>query len=603
MKISDYADSNQLSLYKKFPSTHYLSNPKNVLNTLAWITFFRKNIHRLAIDYLGISLYPYQALVLYLMGIGNFTNIIGSRSIAKSFLIALYACCKAILYPNSQIVVASATVGQAELIISKKIQDELMNASPQLRKEIADIKRVNGKLKVFFHNGSTIVVVPALDSARGERSTLLIREENRMIDKKIDDSVLSPFQVTRFTPYIKLSPYDKMPELKEEPEDVYITSSWLDDGHWMWNIADTAFKDMLNHGTSYLLAFDESVVLKHGIKTKKQLERERKKLDSLSWRIEYLNERVKENTSAFFNYQELARQQKILRPFYPRKLIDVLSHKKNLYELPKQSGEIRIVSCDMAFIQGDKNDNSIFSCIRLLPESTTHTLSDKSVETNNGYRRQIPYIESIQGGDTDKQALRIRQLFEDFKADYIVLDLRNAGISVYDKLAKVMYDDERNIEYSPLSCMNNDDVANRIKVPNANPCIFVIVASQKLNSEIAMKFKTTLQDNKIDLLIPFNKALEDQLPKMEEYQQAVLSGMEEQLFYEKPYIETQEFINETNNLICERKDQTGIIVISEKGNNRKDRYTSVSYGNYFASLLEQDLLSDNSDYETCVFIN
>ena len=32
MKISDYADSNQLSLYKKFPSTHYLSNPKNVLN-------------------------------------------------------------------------------------------------------------------------------------------------------------------------------------------------------------------------------------------------------------------------------------------------------------------------------------------------------------------------------------------------------------------------------------------------------------------------------------------------------------------------------------------------------------------------------------------
>ena len=90
---------------------------------------------------------------------------------------------------------------------------------------------------------------------------------------------------------------------------------------------------------------------------------------------------------------------------------------------------------------------------------------------------------------------------------------------------------------------------------------------------------------------------------MEEYQQAVLSGMEEQLFYEKPYIETQEFINETNNLICERKDQTGIIVISEKGNNRKDRYTSVSYGNYFASLLEQDLLSDNSDYDYIPLFN
>lgn len=603
MKINDYADTNQLNLYKKFPSTHYLSNPKTALNTYAWITFFRRNIHRLAVDYLGISLYPYQALILYLMGIGNFTNIVGSRSIAKSFLIALYSCCKAILFPNSMIVVASATIGQAELIISKKIQDELMNASPQLRKEISEIKRVNGKLKVFFHNGSTIVVVAALDSARGERSTVLVREENRMIAKKIDDAVLSPFQVTRFTPYIKLSPYDKMSELKEEPEDIYITSSWLDDGHWMWNIADNAFEDMISGGTSHLLAFDESVVLKHGIKTKKQLVRERKKLDSLSWRIEYLNERVKENTSAFFNYQELSRQQRLLRPFYPRRLVDVLSHKKNPYELPKQSGEIRVVACDMAFIQGDKNDNSIFSCIRALPESTTHILSDKSLEINNGYRRQIPYMESVQGGDTDKQALRIRQLFEDFKADYIVLDLRNAGIAIYDKLAKVMYDDERGIEYSPLSCMNDDNIANRIKVPNANPCIFVISASQKLNSEIAMMFKSTLQENKIDLLIPYNTALEEQLPKLPEYCQAVESSIDEQLFYEKPYIETQEFINETNNLICERKDQTGIVVISEKGANRKDRFTSVSYGNYYIALLEQDLLSDNSDYEYNVFIN
>lgn len=597
MKMSNYADENQIALYKKFPSKHYLSNQKNLLNTYAWITFFRRNVHRLAIDYLGILLYPYQALVLYLMGIGDFTNIIGSRSIAKSFLIALYSCCKAILYPNSMVVIASATVGQAELIVSKKIQDELMNASPQLRKEIKDIKRVNGKLKVFFHNGSTIVVVAALDTARGERSTLLIREENRMIDKKIDDSVLSPFQVTRFIPYIKLPPYDKMPELKEEPEDVYITSSWLDDGHWMWDIADNAFTDMLNNGTNYLLAFDESVVLKHGIKTKKQLERERKKLDSLSWRIEYLNERVKENTSAFFNYQELARQQRILRPFYPRKTIDVLSHKKNPHELPKQAGEIRIVACDMAFIQNSKNDNSIFSCMRLLPESVTHDISDKSLEISKGYRRQVPYIESVQGGDIDRQALRIRQLFEDFKADYIVLDTRNAGISVFDKLAKVMYDDERNVEYSPLSCMNDNNIAERIRIPDANPCIFVINAYQKLNSDIAIKFKMALRENKIDLLIPYNKAVEEQLPKLAEYTQAVSQSIDDQLFYEKPYIETQEFINETNNLVCERKDQTGIIVISEKGNNRKDRYTSISYGNYFASLLEQDLLSDDDNYD------
>ena len=77
-----------------------------------------------------------------------------------------------------------------------------------------------------------------------------------------------------------------------------------------------------------------------------------------------------------------------------------------------------------AVVTNDKNDNSIFTCIRALPESTTHTLADKSLEINKGYRRQVCYIESIQGGDIDRQSLRIRQLFEDFEADYIVLDMR-----------------------------------------------------------------------------------------------------------------------------------------------------------------------------------
>lgn len=427
MKLSKYADKNQMQLYKQFPSTHVLSSPKSVLNTIAWITFFRRNLHRFVMDYLCIKLYSYQALVMYLLGITDLLNIVGSRCIAKSFLIGLYSCCRAILYPHSEIVIASATRKQAELIISKKIEGELMRASSQLRAEIKCIKKVNDNLCVFFNNGSIITAIVANDNARGERSTVLVREENRMIKKSIDSSVLSPFQHIRSVGFRSLPEYSNIPELEEEPVNIYITSSWFDNGHWMWEIADTAFNQMLKNKSQIFLAFDLSVVIEHGFKTKKQLKLEKKKIDELSWRIEYLNERVKENTSAFFNYQELARQQRLVRPFYPRKTIDVLTGKKNPFAIPRQNGEIRIVACDMAFVEGDKNDNSIFSCMRLLPESTTHTLADKSIEISNGYHRQVPYLESIQGGDTDKQAIRIRQLFADFEADYIVLDLRNAG--------------------------------------------------------------------------------------------------------------------------------------------------------------------------------
>ena len=37
---------------------------------------------------------------------------------------------------------------------------------------------------------------------------------------------------------------------------------------------------------------------------------------------------------------------------------------------------------------------------------------------------------------------------------------------------------------------------------------------------------------------------------------------------------------------------SGNIKLTEESGNRKDRYTSVSYGNYFASLLDKDLIKE-----------
>lgn len=268
------------------------------------------------------------------------------------------------------------------------------------------------------------------------------------------------------------------------------------------------------------------------------------------------------------------------------------------------ASEIRIVSCDMAFAGGKENDNSIFTCIRLLPETTTYTAqNDNGIERQikQGYRKVVPYLESINGGDGTKQAIRIKQLFEDFEADYCVLDTRNGGLIVYDILAKIIYDEERDKEYQPWQCFNDDSIANRIKTVGALPVLFAINASQKLNSDIAIEMRTALTSNMIDFLISFNEATDTTLANNPEYTSAI--DVDTQIFYEKPYLETQEFVNECVELVYEKKEQTGIIVISEQGNNRKDRYTSVSYGVHFAALLEQDLLSDNSDYDYTTLIN
>lgn len=603
-KLYEHADEKQKVLSQNFPSTTLLGDANFLGHFLLWVTFWRRNLHRFATDYLGLSLKLYQVIMLYLMGVNNTFVCIASRASAKSFVIAIYACCKAILYPQSSIVLCSGTKGQAKLLVSEKIEKELCSWSPVLKREIKKIKTNSNDVEVIFHNGSKITVCAANDNARGLRATDIVREECRQIPKWIDDSVLSPFKFIRPTPYLSTPFYSKVVELQEDATDIYISSSYFDNNSedtWMWKVVDQAFTEMLNDKPSCLLAFDETIALYFGIKKREDLLKEKVKQDRMTWLLEFKNCRLKENQAAFFTRKMLTQNQVNKQVFYPRTTFDFRNGKRNPYSIPKQKGEVRIVACDMAFIQKKGNDNSVFVCMRLLPETKRYERLDMAdLEISGGYRRIVPYIESVQGGDTAMQARRIRQLYEDFEADFVCLDTRNAGISIYDNLARVMYDEERNIEYSPLSCMNSDEIANRIKSEGAKPCIYAINATQKLNSDIAMDFRRVLEQHLIEFLIPYEMAKEEILSQNRDYLAA--PDGETQVFYERPFLGTQVLINECVELTYEKKD-TGVIVLRENANAHKDFYSACSYSSWLSTLLEKDLFSDLQEYEVGVFVD
>lgn len=605
MISKEFADENQLSLYKNFPSTHYLSNQKNVLNTMAWCTFWRRNFHLFVKDYLKLSLYPYQQISIYEMGISNSICMIASRNNAKSFIIALYACCRCILYPGTIFVIGSATKGQSKLMVSAKIQDELMQWSKPLAAEIEKVSISINDTSVKFRNTSKIIVYTANDNARGNRSHASCREEFRQIDKKIEDSVISPFQTVRNRPYMRNrignKLYGDIPILQENPVDIYISSSWIDDGNWMWEIVNHAFNGMLKHDGSVLLTFDESITLKHHLKTMKQMMREKKKQDPVTWKTEFLNLKVKDSLSSYFTYKMLMDRQVSKQVFYPRKTLDFKNKRKNKYFIPKLDNEIRLISNDISFVAGEQNDKSVYSCVRGIPESSTYETDAGKIEVKRGYRRQYPFIESNQLGDTTKQAVRIRQLYEDFDADYIVLDTRNGGLQILYTLQKVLYDEEREIEYSPLCCMNNDEYAKVCIDQNAKKCIFAINATQALNSDIAMGFRKNLVEGKIDFLVNYSKAKEEVLFNNKEYMNE--TNEDAQMEFEEPFLETQVTITECAELQYEKLSSTGGIKIHEKGKNRKDHYSSVSYASYFLDLLELDNIGSSNDYDFVTFVN
>lgn len=141
-------------------------------NIIDWCTFYRRNVHIFIKHYFGITLYPYQVIWVYWMAMANSFVTIASRANGKTWLLAVFACAKAVLYPNSEIVVVSSTKGQAGNLIEKI--SNLKGSYPNLAREIQNIVTSLNKWEVVFHNGSTIRVVASRDSSRGKDNLPLI---------------------------------------------------------------------------------------------------------------------------------------------------------------------------------------------------------------------------------------------------------------------------------------------------------------------------------------------------------------------------------------------------------------------------------------------
>lgn len=163
-------------------------------------------------------------------------------------------------------------------------------------------------------------------------------------------------------------------------------------------------------------------------------------------------------------------------------------------------------------------------------------------------------------------------------------------MSIYDALAKVNYDEERDVEYDAWCSFNDEEMRQRAKTPNPLPVVFSIKANGKLNHEIASTLRVNLQSSNIELLISEIEG-SDFLSDKSGYQNA---SIEDKVRMKTPYIQTTLLVNELVNL--EHDIVGGYIRIKEKSGKRKDRYSSLAYGNYLAKVLEGENLQ-KSEYD------
>lgn len=543
-----------------------------------WGSFYRENIDVFVIDYLRMDfLKDFQLDLLCMMNESRNFVWVASRGMGKTFLIALFICIRCILYPCTKVVIVSGTRGQS-MAVFEKIQLELMKKSPALCNEI-DMKesKFGGQdAKIVFNNTSYIKVVTANDNARCNRANILVVDEFRMVKKDTLDAVMKKFLTSRrMPPYNELTKAEKKAEYAKEPNKTFYASSAYFKDHWSYTKVLDTFKSMLVGNKDFVCGLPYQLSIQEGLLYAEDVESDM--LESDFNEVKFLMEMQAEffgaEDGAFFDFNSIAKNRRIEYPMLPDKLANMLGNDKRIRIPPKQLGEKRILSADIALMSSKKHNND-----------ATAIFINQMLPTKSGrYTSNIVYCDTFEGLHTEDQALVIRKLYDEFACDFIALDCTGLGLGVYDALARDMVDPGSGEIYPALSCYNSPEMAERCTAKGADKVIWAIKGNAAINSECAVLLREGFRSGKVRLLTTEYDG-ESLLSNIKGYGSLTPT---EKTKLQMPYVHTTLLVDELVNLQYE--ESGGRVRVFEKSGRRKDRYSSLSYNYYVATQLESKL--------------
>lgn len=565
-----------------------ITKSQKLMNGIAaWASYYRSRPDVCAEEYLGLSLKPFQKILLYCMVTYNYTAFFASRGLGKSYLTALFCVIMCILFPKTKIVISAGQKSQGMKIVTEKIPELIAQSKTgMLKREIKGSIRTSMNTddpNIEFVNGSWIKVVASTQGARSARANILILDEFRMIDPQIYKNVLRRFLATSRQPgFLEKPEYKNNPAYLERNKEIFLSSCYYK-FNWSYERYRVFVKAMLEGKGYFVCGLPYQIAIKENLTNKDQLldELAEDDLDEIGWMLEMDTLFFGESEKAYFKTEEIKETKVLQFPIYNKELSALIKNKSMLHK--KKDGEIRILSCDIALLGGNANDSSVFSLI-------TATKS----RTGTRYKRQVLNIEAHQGVHPETQALMIRRLFEDYDCDYIVLDRQGNGISVYGYLCRKLYDNERKKEYIPFYSLNEKD---NVKLSayhteeDYEERIYTVSATEESNHDMALDLKDKIVNKRISFLISKGDVREYFVSeawfnKLSTEDQAELLN---------PYLQTVLLENEM--VLLERVEHSKFVKLKEQSGKSKDRYSSVAYGNFFISLLEKELQSKREDID------
>lgn len=561
---------------KKTATDVQYDKEKVIMETVAWRAgYYRANPQRFVKDYLGLTLKWFQQILLWVMMTYNYIMYLASRGQGKTYIVALFCCVRCILYPGTKIVIVSGALKQANEVLLK-VQNEFMRQSPNLCSEIEDVKIGQNGGCITFRNGSWMATATSSDSSRGLRANIIVVDEFRMVDPDILDTVIRKFLTSERHPkYLDKKEYADHVERNKE---IYMSSAWFKSS-WAWSKVKSYVASFFDDTKKYFIcALPYQLAIKENLLSKEQVRDEMSEATFDDWKFEMEMEVLWQGDTgdSFFKFDEINKRRRIKNALFPLWMYN--DH--NPVPKPAEVYE-RILSVDVALMASTKKKRNDASAIFI---NDTVQMDDITLRSN------FIYSETFEGKTTDALGIIIMRYFYHYKCTQLVLDTSGIGLGVYDFICKDQYDPETGDTYKALCACNNEEMANRCKVRDAECVVWTVKADATFNDQICTSLRNGIQNGKISFLVSDSEC-DETLSKSVKNWNRLETRQKNEL--RMSYVQTT--LAEYELIKLNSEVRNGKIKVKEISGMRKDRYSSIAYNYWCACQLEMKLKPDSTN--------
>lgn len=521
---------------------------KNIDQWVEQICYWRTHQDVFIEDYFKIKLKDVQKIQARCFGNCETLYFVQSRGFGKTWITAV--CCQAmgVLYPNTPIVVASGTAGQANLV-QKKIDGYFIQNKNILR-EIdceghAPVQLTQNGGVCTLKNGSTIESLPT-SRMRGARAKIVVIDEAPEVKKDDLDATIRPLRNYTRPSCIQLG-------IKDYPSKmVSITSACLKSSYFYDVFVDTLKEMAKGDWSVFACALDYHAAIRAGISPAEFFEKERKRMPDTKFQMEYGSIFVGAESGSLFPY-DLTERCRVLREVEAA--------------MPIKSNSEYIMGVDLATSGAKSADNAVFTIL-------------KQVECENGeYIKKLVYIRSYHGKRLDYLATELRKLLVKFpNVSKIVFDHRGLGDAFPQFLSQPWIDPETKKEYPPL-VLDSEKSTIHGAVPLLRSCI----ADNSVNQQIVTTLTIALERGSLELPISSRLIIGNTLrgDNDEDSPGLKLSMQEKAIFIEADALQI-----EMGNVVSKATASGSVIYDVAKSTQHKDRYSSLGMAIRYISELE-----------------